>query len=88
MNYSVTTDVSKATHWLSYQDDESPVKKHITPNKFYKIKKLKEKFQNIYGEEIEDEEYFIKSEDGFYSMYYIAHNGDFVIVEGATNEMY
>lgn len=82
MNYYVTNDVSKATHWLSYKDEESPVKKHVIPNKFYEIKKIKEKFQTIYGEEIEDEEYFIKSEDGYYSMYYIAHNGDFVILQG------
>ena len=65
--------VEDATHWLAYQDQSSPVKQYIFPNKLYKLHKL------IDSEGIE--EYFIIGEDYNYSMYYVVHKGDFIFME-------
>jgi hypothetical protein len=63
--YTVTNDISKATAWIAYPDENSCVKEFIKPNKKYKL--------------IRDGEYFIKGEDGCMSMYYLCHKGDFII---------
>ena len=65
--------VEDATHWLAYPDQSSPVKQFIFPNKLYKLYKL------IDSEGME--EYFIIGEDYNYSMYYMAHKGDFIFME-------
>jgi len=73
LNYTITNDISKATAWLSDYDPDSVVKDYIIPNKIYKLFKLQD--------DLNDEESFIKSEDGYYSQYFICHNGDFIIMK-------
>lgn len=73
--YEITDDISKANYWISYPDEESCVKEWIIPGKKYELIKIAEQWDDG----IREEEYFIKSEDGFYSMYYICHKGDFVV---------
>lgn len=70
----VTNDICNATHWKAKVDPESCVKEFIIPNKEYKLIKHDNGF--------DQEEYFIKSEDGNLSMYYMCHQGDFIIKEG------
>lgn len=73
-NYTITDDITKATHWLSKPDNRSCIKDYIVPNKMYKLIKLKD-------EETDEDEYFIISEDNNYSMYYMIHHGNFIIEE-------
>lgn len=71
MEYTITNDISKATAWFSLPDTDSCIKDYIIPNKAYKLIKMKDGF--------EEEDYFILSEDNHYSMYYMTHNGFFII---------
>lgn len=80
MDYLITNDITKATHWIAYQDDNSPIKNIIIPNKLYELKLLKSEFTNLTGEIIENEEYFIKDENEEYRMAYMGHKGDYVII--------
>ncbi len=70
-SYTTTEDISEATAWVSYEDNVSPVKEFIIPNKMYKLIKQIDPFT-------EEEEYFIESEDGYLSMYYLSHAGAFI----------
>lgn len=73
MEYTITNDISKATAWLSDYDPDSVVKEYIIPNKAYELFKLKD--------DLGEEEYFIKGEDGCLSMYYLCYKGDYIIIE-------
>ncbi len=70
-NYTVTNDISKATYWMSYSDQKSCVKDYIVPNKKYPLIKQKDNLTD-------EEDYFILSEDGVLSQYYMCHAGDFI----------
>ncbi len=74
MNYTVTEDISKATHWLAHKDSNSCVKEFIIPEKVYPLIK--------YDDGFNEEESFIKAEDGSLSMYFMCHKGDFIISNG------
>jgi len=73
-SYDIVNDISKATHFLVYTDPDSCVKDYLIPGKAYELIKQTDPFT-------EEEEFFIQSEDGYYSMYYTTHAGDFIIVE-------
>lgn len=68
MNYTITKNVTKATHWIAYEDYAFPASSMITPRKLYNI-------------ELIDEEYVIKDDSGRYSLIYLVHNGDLIIVD-------
>jgi hypothetical protein len=72
-NYEIVSDISRASHWLSYEDHESCIKDSIIPNKLYKLIKQKD--------EIGQEEYFIQDEMGYLSMGYICHKGDYINIK-------
>jgi len=72
-DYTITKDVSKATHFLAKPDSKSCVKDYIIPGKAYKLIKQKD--------DLDEEEYFIRSEDSYLTMYYMAHKGQFIIVK-------
>ena len=79
MNYKITNDIKKATHWIAYEDENLRNKKDsyigsaITPNKIYKI-------DSLHCELFNDYEYYNKSDDGDYGMYFLVHNGDYIIL--------
>ena len=77
-NYVITDDITKATHWLAYEDEDSCVKDYIKPGKMYELVILKDPMDNF-------DDYFIFSEDGHYAMYYVTHNGDFIIKKKEGN---
>lgn len=81
INYTIVNNVEDATHWIAYTDEKSCVKEWIIPGKVYELVKLIEQWND--GEE---EEYFILSEDGYHSMYYMTHNGDFIIAKDKDKE--
>lgn len=63
MDYIITDDISKATHYLAYPDETSIVKDFIIPGKAY---------------ELIDHDYIL-SEDGCLTTYWMCHKGDFII---------
>jgi hypothetical protein len=71
LGYIIIKDINKATHWLAYKDYKSIIKKSITPKKKYKLEYIKD----VFGYD-----YFIKDDDGQYSMAYMIHKGDFIKV--------
>jgi len=76
MEYTVTNDIKKATHWMSKPDSKSCVKEFIIPNKAYKLIRR----NGTWDEGMESEsEIFIRSEDGCLSLYYLCHKGVFII---------
>lgn len=75
MEYTVTNDIKKATHWMSKPDVKSCVKEFIIPNKAYKLIRR----NGTWDEGMDEEEYFIISEDGCLSTYWMCHKGDFII---------
>jgi len=81
-DYTIVKDVSLASHWIAYQDEKSCVKDYIIPGKKYELIKLTEQWDNG-----EDEEYFILSEDGYYSMYYMAYKGEFIILNNLNKHL-
>jgi len=77
-NYTVTNDISKANAWVSFPDETSCVKDFIIPNKIYPLIKQ-------IDNSIDEEDYYILTEDGVLSMYYMCHAGNFVIVKDKEN---
>jgi flavin-dependent dehydrogenase len=71
--YSITTNISNATHWVAHTDTQSKVKDYITPNKIYEVIKHEDGFV--------EEDYFIKGDDGTLDMYWLVHNGSFLKVK-------
>jgi hypothetical protein len=67
----ITNNIEEATHWLAYEDDKSIIQDIITPKKKYKLEYIKD----IFGYD-----YYIKDDEGNYSMAYMIHKGDFVSV--------
>lgn len=70
MDYKSTENIQEATHWISLHDSTSPISDSITPNKVYKLYKIKD--------DIDFEEYFILDENKNYSMAYMCYKGLFV----------
>lgn len=80
-DYEVIENIEDAGYWIAYPDDRPErafLKELITPYKIYKLEILKEKIIDVYGEEVEDEEYFFKDNSGQYCMDYMIHKGDFL----------
>ena len=77
MKYKITNDIEKATHWIAYEDNRlgsSVISELVTPNKIYSIRKERCDFFN-------DEDYYIEDDKGELGMFYIAHKGDFIIMD-------
>lgn len=74
MNYIETKDITKATHWIALEDDRDIVKDflHITIGKKYELIPQYE----INGE-LDD--YFIYDDANVLGMFYMFHNGYFII---------
>lgn len=76
-----TDSMEEATYWVAEEDgreERSFLKDRVTPGKEYKLVLLKQKMTNIKGEEIQDEEYFIKDDKGQWGMHYMVHKGYFI----------
>lgn len=75
-------DIEKATHWIAFEDNKWDfLKNKVTAGRIYKLELLKEKLINYWGNEIEDEDYFIKDDEGRYGMHYMIHKGVLVNME-------
>lgn len=70
MNYTVTDDFDKATHWLAEKDDSVDHYNDVLIGKFYPV---------LY--EQHEDEYYVVDEKGFQSMIYMVHEGKFVIMK-------
>lgn len=70
-DYTVINDVTKATHWIAKPDNESCIKEFIIPGKAY---------------EVIDQD-FILSEDGNLSTYWMAHAGEFIIMNNCNKKL-
>jgi hypothetical protein len=75
-DYDIVDDIAVASHWIAYPDEDSMIKEWIIPGKKYELIKIMEQWDSGL-----EEEYFILSEDGCHSMYYMTHNGDFIIMK-------
>ena len=71
MDYTITDDVTKASHWIAYPDSKSVVKEWIIPGKAYQI--------------IDQD--FILSEDGNLTVYWMNHKGDLIIMNDCNKEL-
>lgn len=69
-NSVATDDINEATHWVAKYDSESCVKDHVIPGKEYELIK--------HDNGCDGEDYFIKSEDGYLTVYYLCHKGNFI----------
>lgn len=69
MNYKVTSNPLRATHWLAKEDSKSCVREHIIPGKAYQL--------------IDHD--LILGEDGCLSAYWMCHKGDLIIMKENLN---
>jgi hypothetical protein len=68
-DFAIVEYVNEATHWLACKDNNSIIKDTITPNKKYELKYL----EDIFGGD-----YYIKDDQGQWTMGYMVHKGDFI----------
>ncbi|MBD1379109.1 hypothetical protein [Metabacillus arenae] len=68
MNCIVTSDITKASHWLAKEDENNEFS-NVTVGNLYALK---------YDER--EHEYYIIDDEDRYSLIFLCHEGDFVIV--------
>jgi hypothetical protein len=66
LNYKITNEIEKASHWIPYDDENNDVCK-VTVGKLYKL---------IWDDK--DKEYCIVDDEGILSLIYLVHKGDFI----------
>ena len=75
-NYRITDEIGIATHWLAKQTSyyDSDAREYCL-----KVVKIGKFYPLIYDEK--EDEYWIQDEEGNFSMIWLCHNGDFVIMQ-------
>ncbi|MGM7720624.1 hypothetical protein [uncultured Metabacillus sp.] len=70
MDYKITDDITKASHWLAKVDENNHLS-DVRVGVFYPLE----------YDQIEDE-YFIVDDKGVASLIFLGHEGDYVYFEG------
>lgn len=77
MNYVKAKDIESATHWIAHEDHQN-ADKNITPGKLYKLELRKQHWTNAWGQEVINEDHWIKDDGNQWVRIFEIHKGEFV----------